>query len=82
MEPSKLDRNHANTGMLVSSRRCASMKITFSLDKPKMVIIIEGPDSSMNDLGEVVEQVLQKMKKSWLDTIKRQTKLPETEENK
>lgn len=57
------------------------MKITISLDKPKVTIVIEGSDTSLAEISDVVEQALAKMKKVWLDTIKRQIKLP-TEEHK
>jgi len=53
------------------------MKVIISLDKPKVSIVIEGTDTSMNEISDVVEQALVKIKKVWLDYIKRQTKLPE-----
>lgn len=52
------------------------MKVTISLDKPKVSIVIEGTDTSMSEVSELVEQALVKTKKVWLDYIKRQTKLP------
>jgi len=55
------------------------MKVTISLDKPKILVVIEGSDQSLSEISDVVEQALVKLKKVWLDTIKRQTKLPETE---
>jgi len=55
------------------------MKVTISLDKPKVSIVIEGTDTSMIEVSELVEQALIKIKKVWLDYIKRQTKLPEKE---
>ena len=59
------------------------MKVTISLDKPKMLVVIEGSDASLAEISDIVEQALTKMKKVWLDTIKRQTKLAqETEEYK
>jgi len=59
------------------------MKVTISLDKPKILVVIEGSDASLSEMSDVVEQALTKMKKVWLDTIKRQTKLAqETEERK
>ena len=59
------------------------MKVTISLDKPKILVVIEGSDASLGEISDVVEQALVKMKKVWLDTIKRQTKLAqETEEHK
>ena len=57
------------------------MKVTISLDKPKVVIVIEGSDTSLAEVSDVVEQALVKIKKVWLDYIKRQTKLPETEKS-
>ena len=53
------------------------MKVTISLDKPKVQIVIEGSDASLAEISDVVEQALVKTKKVWLDYIKRQTKLPE-----
>ena len=58
------------------------MKVTISLDRPKVQIVIEGTDASMGEVSELVEQALVKTKKVWLDYIKRQTKLPETEKLK
>ena len=58
------------------------MKVTISLDKPKVVIVIEGSDTSLAEVSDVVEQALVKIKKVWFDYIKRQTKLPETEKSK
>ena len=59
------------------------MKVTISLDKPKILVVIEGSDTSLAEISDVVEQALVKLKKVWLDTIKRQTKLAqETEEHK
>ena len=55
------------------------MKVTISLDKPKVSVVIEGSDTSLAEVSDVVEQSLVKIKKVWLDYIKRQTKLPEKE---
>ena len=55
------------------------MKVTISLDRPKVQVVIEGSDASLAEISDVVEQALVKTKKVWLDYIKRQTKLPETE---
>ncbi len=55
------------------------MKVTISLDKPKMLVVIEDKDVEMSSVGDVVEQVFVRFKKVWLDTIKKQTKLPEKE---
>jgi len=57
------------------------MKVTISLDKPKVTVVIEGSDQSLSEISDVVEQALVKMKKVWLDTIKRQTKLAQEKEN-
>ena len=56
------------------------VKVTISLDKPKMTVIIEDKDAEMAAIGDVVEQVFMRFKKVWLDYSKRQMKLPE--ENK
>lgn len=53
------------------------MKVTITLDKPKVTVVIEGSDTALAEISDVIEQALAKMKKVWLDTIKRQTKLPE-----
>ena len=53
------------------------MKVTISLDKPKVLVVIEGADTSMSEVSDLVEQALVKTKKVWLDYIKRQTKLQE-----
>ena len=58
------------------------MKVTISLDKPKVQVVIEGSDASLAEISDVVEQALVKTKKVWLDYIKRQTKLPEKENPK
>lgn len=58
------------------------VKVTISLDKPKILVVIEGSDQSLSEISDVVEQSLVKLKKVWLDTIKRQAKLPETEEHR
>jgi len=58
------------------------MKVTISLDKPKVQVVIEGSDASLAEISDVVEQALVKTKKVWLDYIKRQTKLPEKENSK
>ena len=55
------------------------MKVTISLDRPKVQVVIEGSDASLAEISDVVEQALVKIKKVWLDYIKRQTKLPEKE---
>lgn len=53
------------------------MKVTISLDKPKMVVVIEGSDSTMEELGTLLEEAFTRMKRVWLDYLKRQTKLAE-----
>jgi len=56
------------------------VKVTISLDKPKMVVVIEGSDNSMDEMGTLLEEAFTRMKRVWLDYLKRQTKL--TEEKK
>ena len=53
------------------------VKVTISLDKPKMTVTIEDKDAEMGNIGDVVEQVFVRFKKVWFDYSKRQTKLPE-----
>lgn len=53
------------------------MKVTISLDKPKMVVMIEGSDNSMAEMGALLEETFARMKRVWLDYLKRQTKLTE-----
>lgn len=53
------------------------MKVTISLDKPKMVVVIEGSDNSMEEMGTLLEEAFTRMKRVWLDYLKRQTKLNE-----
>jgi len=53
------------------------MKVTISLDKPKMIVVIEGSDNSMDEMGALLEETFARMKKVWLDHLKRQTKLNE-----
>jgi|GEM_PF-5013927 len=55
------------------------MKVTISLDKPKMLVVIEDKDAEMAAVGDVVEQVFVRFKKVWFDYSKRQMKLPENE---
>jgi len=55
------------------------MKVTISLDRPKMLVVIEDKDAEMGNIGDVVEQVFVRFKKVYQDYAKRQTKLPETE---
>jgi len=63
------------------ARRPSKMKVTISLDKPKVVIVIEGSDTSLAEVSDLVEQALVKIKKVWFDYIKRQTKLQEEKNN-
>ena len=56
------------------------MKVTISLDKPKMIVVIEASDTSMEEMGTLLEEAFTRMKRVWLDYLKRQTKL--TEEKK
>jgi len=53
------------------------VKVTISLDKPKMVVVIEGSDNSMEEMGTLLEEAFTRMKRVWLDYLKRQTKLTE-----
>ncbi len=53
------------------------MKVTISLDKPKMVVVIEGSDNSMEEMGTLLEEAFTRLKRVWLDYLKRQTKLNE-----
>ena len=56
------------------------MKIVISLESIPLKVEIEGADSAMAEVGIIVEDSLARMKKVWLDHLKRQTKL--TEEKK
>jgi len=51
------------------------VKVTISLDKPKVLIVIEGTDASMSEVSDLVEQALIKTKKVWFEYVKRQMKL-------
>jgi len=53
------------------------VKVTISLDKPKMVVVIEGSDNSMEEMGTLLEEAFTRLKRVWLDYLKRQTKLNE-----
>jgi len=58
------------------------MKITISLESIPVRVEIEGSDESMAMMVDVASETLVRLRKVWLDTIKRQMKLPETEERK
>ena len=53
------------------------MKVVITLKKVPLIVEIEGSDEAMNDIGIIVENILSRMKKVWLDTLKRQAKLME-----
>ena len=53
------------------------MKVVITLKKVPLTVEIEGTDEAMNDIGIIVENTLSRMKKVWLDTLKRQAKLLE-----
>jgi len=58
------------------------MKITISLESIPVRVEIEGSDESMAMMVDVASETLVRLRKIWLDTLKRQTKLPEKEERK
>ena len=51
------------------------MKVVISLEKVPLTIEIEGSDDAMSEIGTIVEATLARMKKVWLDSLKRQAKL-------
>jgi hypothetical protein len=53
------------------------VKILISLESVPLKVEIEGDDVAMTEIGIIIEDTLSKMKKVWLDTLKRQTKLAE-----
>lgn len=55
------------------------MKVVISLEKVPLTIEIEGSDEAMVEIGTIVEDSFVRMKKVWLDSLKRQAKLTETE---
>ena len=55
------------------------MKIIISLESIPVRVEIEGSDESMAMMVDVASETLVRLRKIWLDTLKRQTKLPETE---
>lgn len=55
------------------------MKITISLESIPVRVVIEGSDESMSMMVDVASETLVRLRKIWLDTLKRQTKLPEIE---
>ncbi|MCJ7634209.1 hypothetical protein MUP77_17700 [Candidatus Bathyarchaeota archaeon] len=58
------------------------MKITVSLESIPIKVEIEGSDDSMATMVDVASETLFRLRKIWLDTIKRQTKLKPDEEKK
>jgi hypothetical protein len=53
------------------------VKISISLESIPLKVEIEGDDVAMTEIGIIIEDTLARMKKVWLDTLKRQTKLAE-----
>lgn len=53
------------------------MKITIKLANVPLTVEIEAPDESMSYMADVIAQTFEKMRKAWLETLKRQTKLHE-----
>ncbi len=51
------------------------MKVTISLESIPVRVEIEGSDESMSMMVDVASETLIRLRKIWLDTIKRQTKL-------
>ena len=51
------------------------MKISISLDSIPVKVEIEGSDDSMATMVDVASETLVRLRRIWLDTIKRQTKL-------
>lgn len=51
------------------------MKVVISLEKVPLTIEIEGSDDAMSEIGTIVEATLARMKKVWLDSLKRQRNL-------
>lgn len=58
------------------------MKITIWLESIPIKVEIEGSDDSMATMVDVASETLFRLRKIWLDTIKRQTKLKTDEEKK
>lgn len=53
------------------------VKVVISLQKVPLTVQIEGKDDAMTEIGTVLEQVLASMKRIWLESLKKQTKLME-----
>lgn len=51
------------------------MKISISLESIPVKVEIEGSDDSMGIMVDVASETLVRLRKIWLDTVKRQTKL-------
>lgn len=58
------------------------MKISVSLESIPIKVEIEGSDDSMATMVDVTTETLIRLRKIWLDTIKRQTKLKTDEDKK
>lgn len=56
------------------------MKISVCLESIPIKVEIEGSDESMATMVDVASETLIRLRKIWLDTIKRQTKLKIGEE--
>jgi hypothetical protein len=51
------------------------VKISISLESIPVKVEIEGSDDSMAIMVDVASETLVRLRKIWLDTVKRQTKL-------
>lgn len=56
------------------------MRIVISLESIPIKVEIEGADDSMGMMVDVAYETLIRLRRIWLDTIKRQTKLKTDEE--
>lgn len=56
------------------------MKVSISLDSIPLKVELEGDDVAMAEIGVIVEDTLARMKRVWLDSLKRQAKLTERRE--
>ena len=57
------------------------MKVSISLESIPLKVELEGDDVAMTEIGTIVEDTFVRMKKVWLETLKRQTKLTEKKQN-
>lgn len=58
------------------------MKITITLKNVPLSIVMEGSDEEMANMVDVATETMVKMKKIWLNTLKRQTELKLEKEGK